>query len=129
MKYIFCIAFVSLCAAGVSAEKISATSVKAKPAEKAASSYTVDKKTSLVIDTGFEQVRAHCTACHSGKLVTQNRMSRDTWLETIRWMQKTQALWPLGDAEVVILDYLEKHYHPIKTGRRRALAPDLMPST
>ena len=34
----------------------------------------------LVVDT--------CTACHSAKLVLQNRMTRDNWDETITWMQE-----------------------------------------
>ena len=29
---------------------------------------------------------------------------------SIRWMQKEQGLWELGDAETVIVDYLEKNY-------------------
>ena len=69
----------------------------------------LDKDTGFVIDTGFELVRANCTACHSSGLVIQNRMNRETWLDTIRWMQKTQGLWPLGDNEKPILDYLAKH--------------------
>jgi hypothetical protein len=87
----------------------------------------LDKDTGFVIDTGFELVRANCTACHSAGLVIQNRMNRDTWLDTIRWMQKTQGLWPLGDNENAILDYLAKHYSPTKTGRRKNLPAHLMP--
>jgi len=87
----------------------------------------VDKQTGLVIDSGFELVKANCTACHSAALVTQNRMSRDTWLETIRWMQQTQGLWPLGTNEPMILDYLAKHYNPTDTGRRKSLPSHLMP--
>ncbi|OUR74922.1 hypothetical protein A9Q75_19470 [Colwellia psychrerythraea] len=88
----------------------------------------LDKNTGFVIDTGFELVRANCTACHSSGLVIQNRMNRDTWLETIRWMQKTQGLWPLGDSEKAILDYLAKHYSPTATGRRKNLPAHLMPA-
>ena len=54
-----------------------------------------DEATGLIIDRGFELVKANCTACHSAALVTQNRMSHDGWLESIRWMQRTQELWPL----------------------------------
>ncbi|WP_068545130.1 hypothetical protein [Thalassotalea crassostreae] len=90
--------------------------------------YDIDPPTGLIIDEGFIMVKAHCTACHSAKLVTQNRMSRDTWLETIRWMQKSQGLWPLMDNEKVILDYLEKHYSPKDTGRRKNLPEHLLPT-
>ena len=75
----------------------------------------------LVIDTGYEQVRAQCSACHSLKLVTQNRSDRDGWLQMIRWMQDSQGLWPLGDNEPIILDYLAEHFGPIATGRRKPL--------
>lgn len=90
-------------------------------------SQEVDKLTGLIVAPGFESVRANCMACHSMKLVTQNRMTRDTWLETIRWMQETQGLWPLKDQEKAILDYLGTHYAPVDSGRRKALPVHLMP--
>ena len=88
---------------------------------------TYDPITGLVIDENYDIVRAHCTACHSAKLVTQNRMTRDNWLETIRWMQKSQGLWPLGVQEQKILDYLETHYSPIAISRRSPIPSYLMP--
>ena len=78
-------------------------------------------QTGLVYAEGFEEVRAICTSCHSAKLVTQNRASREGWKQMIRWMQETQGLWELGPAEPKILDYLAKHYAPQKTGRRSNL--------
>jgi hypothetical protein len=86
-----------------------------------------DPITGFVIGEHYEIVRAHCTACHSAKLVTQNRMTRDNWLTTIRWMQKSQGLWPLGDQEPKILDYLESHYSPIAVSRRSPIPSHLMP--
>ncbi len=77
--------------------------------------------TGLVVAEGFEQVRATCTACHSAKLVTQNRATRQGWKEMIRWMQETQGLWQLGEQEDVILDYLAANYAPQETGRRANL--------
>lgn len=77
--------------------------------------------TGLVYAEGFEWVRSTCTACHSAKLVTQNRATRAGWLEMIRWMQSTQGLWDLGEKEKPILDYLAKHYAPEDIGRRAAL--------
>ena len=78
-------------------------------------------------DPNLPYVVAHCTACHSSALITQNRMTREGWLNTIRWMQKKQGLWPLGDHETLVLDYLEKHYFPENSGRRKPLAKHLMP--
>lgn len=77
--------------------------------------------------TGFKEdadlnlVIANCTSCHSAKMVTQNRATRDGWKSMIRWMQETQNLWDLGENEDAILDYLAKHYAPKKQGRRQAL--------
>lgn len=66
-------------------------------------------------------VVANCTGCHSGKLVTQNRATREGWTNMIRWMQRTQNLKDLGPAEDKILDYLAKNYAPTEQGRRAKL--------
>ena len=78
----------------------------------------VHVQTGLVVAEGFEIVRGTCTACHSAKLITQNRATRSGWKQMIRWMQETQGLWNLGEQEPIILDYLAKHYAPKDTGRR-----------
>ena len=78
-------------------------------------------QTGLVYAEGFDIVRGTCTACHSAKLVTQSRATREGWIEMIRWMQATQELWDLGDQEPIIVDYLSKHYAPEKIGRRANL--------
>lgn len=80
--------------------------------------------TGLVVADGFEEVRATCTACHSAKLVTQNRATREGWEELIRWMQRTQGLWDLGAQEAPILDYLAAYYAPEEVGRRANLDLD-----
>ncbi|MCM5662912.1 monoheme cytochrome C [Galbibacter mesophilus] len=77
--------------------------------------------TGFVEDDGLEAVINNCTNCHSAKLVTQNRMSKENWLATIRWMQETQNLWDLGDDEPLILDYLATNYAPKEKGRRANL--------
>lgn len=78
-------------------------------------------QTGLIYAEGFEIVRGTCTACHSAKLVTQNRATRDGWIQMIRWMQETQGLWDLGKNEKTIVDYLAKHYAPEEVGRRANL--------
>lgn len=77
--------------------------------------------TGLIVDDGFQQVKASCLACHSSKLITQNRADRDGWKKMIRWMQEYQNLWDLGPNEDVILDYLAKNYAPEDKGRRANL--------
>ena len=75
----------------------------------------------LKFDDNFQLVRGNCTGCHSGKLIAQNRATREGWQQMIRWMQATQGLWDLGNSESRILDYLEKHYSPQEIGRRANL--------
>ena len=78
-------------------------------------------RTGFVEGEGLMTVVNNCTNCHSAQLVTQNRMSRERWEATIRWMQETQNLWDLGANEPLILDYLSTHYAPQEEGRRRNL--------
>lgn len=86
-----------------------------------------DPATGLIIAPGFDSVKVQCTVCHSARLISQNRADRDGWQAMIRWMQSTQGLWPLGDNEVIILDYLATHYGPREAGRRAPLSADLLP--
>ena len=81
----------------------------------------IDSVTGLAIDSNFELIRGQCTGCHSAKLITQNSASREGWEQMIRWMQRDQGLWDLGENEVLILDYLSLHYGPKKKGRRTSL--------
>ncbi|MGV3559098.1 hypothetical protein [Larkinella arboricola] len=94
------------------------------PTETVADSLKHDPNTGLVVDERLTLVTAQCTACHSSKLILQNRFTRDGWKEKIRWMQRTQKLWDLGESEPVILDYLVKYYGPEQKafdGRRKPL--------
>ncbi len=81
-----------------------------------------DPITGLIVAEGLDLVTAHCTGCHSAKLITQFHTDKKGWLEKIRWMQQKQKLWDLGEAEPVILDYLAKNYPPTnKINRRESL--------
>jgi hypothetical protein len=77
--------------------------------------------TGLVEGEGLDLVIAHCTGCHSSKLITQNRAEREGWIQMIRWMQETQNLWDLGEHEEAIVSYLAKYYAPEEKGRRAPL--------
>ena len=81
----------------------------------------VHVRTGLVEGEGMMTVVQHCTACHSAQIIIQNRMDREGWKSTIRWMQETQNLWDLGDNEDIIINYLTTHYPPQKKGRRAPL--------
>lgn len=78
-----------------------------------------DVETGLLAGDGLRIVKGTCTACHSSKLIIQNRKSREEWHQSIVWMQETQGLWDLGENESIILDYLEKNYGPQHIGGRR----------
>ncbi|HEX9852076.1 MAG TPA: hypothetical protein VGA68_03645 [Woeseiaceae bacterium] len=91
-------------------------------------SATIDEASGLVVAPGWELVRAHCGGCHSHALVTGQRADRQTWLDTIRWMQATQNLWQFDAAtENGILDYLAENYPPQPNRRRAPIPPTLMP--
>lgn len=82
----------------------------------------IHEPTGFIVDEGMQETITNCTSCHSAKLVTQNRMSKEGWINTIRWMQETQNLWNLGPNEEIITTYLAKHYAPTETGRRKTLS-------
>ena len=71
---------------------------------------------------GRALVVANCTGCHSARLVTQNRATKEGWISMIRWMQETQNLWDLGPNEAPIVEYLAKYYAPEQVGRRAPLS-------
>ena len=88
----------------------------------------LDPLTGFRMTGDWELVRANCTACHSAKLITQQRGSSQQWLTMIRWMQKKQNLWQFDPAtEEKIITYLANNYPPSDAQRRAALPPDLMP--
>ncbi|MDN3644042.1 monoheme cytochrome C [Lutimonas halocynthiae] len=78
-------------------------------------------RTGLKEGEGLMVVVAHCTACHSAQLIIQNRMNKERWNATIRWMQETQNLWELGAQQEVIVNYLVKNYPVYSKGRRENL--------
>ncbi|MDP5120416.1 MAG: hypothetical protein NWQ46_02385 [Spirosomaceae bacterium] len=78
-----------------------------------------DAITGLFLDENLKFVQAHCTGCHSSKLISMNRFTREGWKEKIVWMQQTQKLWDLGEAEPLVLDYLAKYYAPEERSLRR----------
>ncbi|SEI64606.1 hypothetical protein SAMN05216327_10326 [Dyadobacter sp. SG02] len=84
-----------------------------------------DPETGLIVDENLYMVKAQCTNCHSTKLISANRFTRDGWKQKIRWMQANHNLWELGDAEKPVLDYLEKNYSPTASVARRAPLKDI----
>ena len=99
--------------------KTSQISEKKEEVEEQLTENSLDPDSGLRNDPNLMLVKANCTACHSSKLITMNRMSRERWKETIRWMQEKQNLWDLGESEPLVLDYLEKYYAPEPQATRR----------
>ena len=88
----------------------------------------IDPATGFRMTGDWELVRANCIACHSAKLVTQQRGGEAHWLHLIRWMQATQNLWQFDpEVERKIVAYLAENYPPSEDRRRAALPPELMP--
>ena len=87
-----------------------------------------DPLTGLKMNDNWELVRNNCIACHSLKLVTQQRGTATQWLAVIRWMQDKQNLWQFDlDTEGKIINYLAESYPPREDQRRAAIPPQLMP--
>ena len=88
----------------------------------------IDPVTGFKVSGDWQLVRAHCTGCHSAKLITQQRGTAQQWLSMIRWMQKKQNLWQFdADTERRIIAYLSEHYPPDEARRRAAIPSELMP--
>lgn len=70
---------------------------------------------------GLQLVIGNCTNCHSAKMITQNRATKEGWESMIQWMQETQNLWDLGENQEAIVTYLSTYYAPEQKGRRQPL--------
>ena len=64
---------------------------------------------------GRDDVEAYCGACHSLRLVTQQRLSLDDWEAVLVTMVEEHGMSeiPLED-RTLALDYLAKHFGPDK---------------
>jgi hypothetical protein len=59
---------------------------------------------------GQEETYYNCNACHSIRLVTQQRLSRERWDEILDEMVAKQGMPPLPDEErALVLGYLAEH--------------------
>ncbi|GER06421.1 hypothetical protein GCM10007972_01330 [Iodidimonas muriae] len=73
----------------------------------------------MVAGEGRETSYYLCSGCHSTKLVTQQRLSRDRWAYLLDWMTKEQGMAELdAESRTIILDYLSTAYGPSTTQRK-----------
>jgi hypothetical protein len=62
---------------------------------------------------GREEVFYACYACHSFRIITQQRLPESTWDELMDWMVEKQGMPPLSPQDrKLIVSYLAKHFSP-----------------
>jgi len=120
--------FSSLAIAGACTKEQPTETPAATPEPVVETEPEIDPATGFKMTGDWELVRGNCTACHSAKLITQQRGTAQQWLTMIRWMQQKQNLWQFDPGtEGRIIAYLSENYPPDAERRRAAIPPDLMP--
>ena len=67
----------------------------------------------LVNEDGAEVTHAHCTVCHSDRLVAQQGLARIDWEELLEQMVEEHGMTPIEEpVRGRILIYLSTHYGP-----------------
>lgn len=62
-------------------------------------------------DLGRDAVYFNCTACHSLKQFTQQRLPREEWDALLDWMVEKNGMHPMEPwARTLVLNYLTTHY-------------------
>ncbi|WP_206057287.1 hypothetical protein [Nitratireductor sp. XY-223] len=65
----------------------------------------------LVDDAGVEETFIYCTACHSERIVAQQGITRDGWVEMLEWMVDEQEMEEIEEPDyTLVVDYLAKNY-------------------
>jgi cytochrome c len=81
------------------------------PAEQVAPEETASDFGVLVVAEGVEETFDYCTACHSERIVAQQGLTRDGWIEVLEWMVDEQGLAPIDEPDLSrLLDYLAANY-------------------
>ena len=66
----------------------------------------------LVAAAGVDDTYAYCTACHSERIVAQQGLERDGWVELLEWMVEEQGMAEIDEPDLgVVLDYLTENYN------------------
>ena len=67
----------------------------------------------LVTAEGAAVTHAYCTVCHSERIVAQQGLTREDWLETLEYMVDEHGMAPIEGPEFdLVVDYLSTHYGP-----------------
>ena len=87
----------------------------APPMTSAEAGVTGLKPVELPDGKGKEEVEAYCSACHSLRLVLQQRLKRSDWDEVLESMAEEQGMSEISpDDRALVLDYLARHLGPDK---------------
>ena len=66
----------------------------------------------LVVAEGVEETFDYCNACHSVRLVAQQGLDREDWVELLEWMVDEQGMAEIEEPDLsVVLDYLTTNYN------------------
>ena len=77
----------------------------------------------------WKLVRAHCTSCHSSRILQHLRLSRESWQDVIKRMKEDEGLWDLGKDESSILEYLVTYFGPASESPNRPRRAPLATNT
>ena len=67
----------------------------------------------LVAAKGADATHAYCTVCHSERIVAQQGLTREDWLETLEYMVDEHGMAPIEGSDLeLVVDYLSTHYGP-----------------
>ena len=67
----------------------------------------------LVAANGATATHAYCTVCHSERIVAQQGLTREDWLETLEYMVDEHGMAPIEGPDFdLVIDYLSTHYGP-----------------
>ena len=62
---------------------------------------------------GAAVTHAYCTVCHSERIVAQQGLTREDWLETLEYMVDEHGMAPIEGPDFdLVIDYLSTHYGP-----------------
>lgn len=65
----------------------------------------------LVNKPGADTTYAYCAGCHSERIVAQQGLTRDGWIELLDWMVEEQGMGEIEDPDYTeIINYLSEHY-------------------
>ena len=66
----------------------------------------------LVEAEGVEETYAYCSACHSERLVAQQGLTREKWIEMLEWMVEEQGMAEIEEPDYSkVIDYLSENYN------------------